>query len=75
MEVLRLKLHSQKQNKETNSNPHINKLKEPPCVGVIVSVYVYIFLKKFAKIIDFSKTFIELHSIYFKTSPLLPPKD
>lgn len=36
---------------------------------------IYIFLKKFAKIIDFSKIFIELHSIYFKTVPLLPPKD
>lgn len=73
MEVLRLKLHSQKENKETNSSPHIKKLKEPPCSGVIVSKKKI--QKKFAKIIDFSKTFIELHPVYFKTILPLPLKD
>lgn len=48
------------------------------CVCMCINIYIFqniYILKKFAKIIDFSKTFIELHSIYFKTVPLLPPKD
>lgn len=67
------KLHAGKEDKQRNSNSHVQSLKQIPHARVIVSKNVSSI--KVSKIIDFSKIFMELRSGYFKTVPLLPPKD
>lgn len=65
-------IQEKKISRETSSNSLVPNPKQIPHARVIVSKNVSI---KVSKIIDFSKILIELRSGYFKTVPLLPPKD